>query len=139
MILRPIAAIAAAATLALTGCTAVNDPAPAPQETVDPCLLDVECNPWLDAPYADYLPTPPVETVAPAPVATPTAAPTKAAPKPVVKPKPKATTKPSPKPTALPPCANEDGPGPCFWDAGTMGNGHGDSFTIDANGVIHYR
>lgn len=28
------------------------------------------------------------------------------------------------------PCQNEDGPGPCFWDAQNMGDGNGRSFVI---------
>lgn len=36
------------------------------------------------------------------------------------------------------PCRFEDGPGPCFWDAGVRGNGHGRSFWIDAHGWTHY-
>lgn len=32
--------------------------------------------------------------------------------------------------TGLKPCANEDGPGPCYWDAGSAGNGVGSSFWI---------
>lgn len=28
------------------------------------------------------------------------------------------------------PCLAEDGPGPCFWDAQTRGNGIGQSFVI---------
>jgi len=37
------------------------------------------------------------------------------------------------------PCAEEDSPGPCFWDAKTMGNKGGRSFYIDAAQVIHYK
>lgn len=36
------------------------------------------------------------------------------------------------------PCATEDSPGPCFWDAGQRGNGRGFSFWIDKNGCRHY-
>lgn len=36
------------------------------------------------------------------------------------------------------PCRNEDGPGPCFWDAGKAGNGTGNSFWIDADDNTHY-
>ena len=39
-------------------------------------------------------------------------------------------------PTA--PCKFEDGPAPCFWDAGARGNGKGHSFWIDRRGNIHY-
>lgn len=38
----------------------------------------------------------------------------------------------------FPPCANEDGPGPCFWDAGAAGNGVGNSFWVDCHQVGHY-
>lgn len=34
---------------------------------------------------------------------------------------------------SLPACENEDGPGPCVWDAGTEGNGVGSSFYIGAD------
>lgn len=34
---------------------------------------------------------------------------------------------------ALAPCATEDSPGPCYWDATQQGNGQGNSFTVDAN------
>lgn len=30
------------------------------------------------------------------------------------------------------PCASEDGPPPCFYDAGARGDGHGHSFWLDA-------
>ena len=36
------------------------------------------------------------------------------------------------------PCAQEDSPGPCYWDASTMGNGVGLSYTVDAAQVVHY-
>jgi len=36
------------------------------------------------------------------------------------------------------PCAEEDSPGPCVWDAGLRGNGHGASFWRDADGHVHY-
>lgn len=36
------------------------------------------------------------------------------------------------------PCENEDGPGPCFWDATTAGNGIGTSFWIDCAQSFHY-
>jgi hypothetical protein len=35
------------------------------------------------------------------------------------------------------PCPTEDSVS-CYWDAATMGNGIGRSFTVDANGVISY-
>jgi hypothetical protein len=38
----------------------------------------------------------------------------------------------------LPPCPNEDSPGPCFWDAGSRGDGSGRSFTVDGFGVLTY-
>ena len=37
-----------------------------------------------------------------------------------------------------PPCAEEDSPGPCYWDAATMGNGIGLSYTVDAEQTVHY-
>ncbi len=41
---------------------------------------------------------------------------------------------------ALPtrPCREQDSPGPCVWDAGLRGNGHGASFWRDARGHVHY-
>ncbi|MGH3445815.1 MAG: hypothetical protein ACRDPB_10610 [Nocardioidaceae bacterium] len=41
---------------------------------------------------------------------------------------------------ALPthPCRYEDSPGPCVWDAGLRGNGHGASFWRDAHSHLHY-
>lgn len=36
------------------------------------------------------------------------------------------------------PCAEEDSAGPCYWNASTMGNGAGMSFTVDAQQVVHY-
>lgn len=36
------------------------------------------------------------------------------------------------------PCENEDGPGPCFWDAENMGDGNGDSFVIVSDGSVIY-
>lgn len=39
-------------------------------------------------------------------------------------------------PTA--PCEHEDGPGPCFYDAGSVGNGQGLSFWIDCEQFTHY-
>lgn len=38
----------------------------------------------------------------------------------------------------IPACAQEDSPGPCRWDASTMGNGIGLSYTVDAQQVVHY-
>ena len=36
------------------------------------------------------------------------------------------------------PCATEDAPGPCVWDAGLRGNGQGASFWRDRRGHVHY-
>jgi len=38
----------------------------------------------------------------------------------------------------MPPCAEEDSPGPCYWDAGVRGNGVGLSFWVDAQQAVHY-
>lgn len=38
----------------------------------------------------------------------------------------------------LPPCAEEDSRGPCYWDAGSSGNGSGYSFWVDAHQRVHY-
>ena len=38
----------------------------------------------------------------------------------------------------VPDCMEEDGPGPCFWDAQARGNGLGTSFFIDATGETYY-
>lgn len=38
----------------------------------------------------------------------------------------------------LNPCEQEDGPGPCFWDASTAGNGVGHSFWIGCDQAFHY-
>ena len=32
------------------------------------------------------------------------------------------------------PCLNEDGPGPCIWNARGMGNGHGESYILRRDG-----
>ena len=40
--------------------------------------------------------------------------------------------------TDLEPCANEDGPAPCAWDASSAGNGTGHSYWLDATACIHY-
>lgn len=46
---------------------------------------------------------------------------------------------PATKPVfVVPPCMEEDGPGPCFWDAQNVGNGIGTSYFIDANGEFYY-
>lgn len=39
--------------------------------------------------------------------------------------------------TELPPCATEDSVS-CYWDAATMGNGVGQSFTVDHNGKVTF-
>lgn len=41
-------------------------------------------------------------------------------------------------PEGTPPCAQEDSPGPCYWDAGTQGNGAGRTFWVDAGQHVHY-
>lgn len=41
-------------------------------------------------------------------------------------------------PAPMPPCVQEDSPGPCFWDAGERGNGEGSSFWVGADQVVHY-
>ncbi len=46
--------------------------------------------------------------------------------------------KPAKFPKGLKPCENEDGPGPCKWNARTMGNGVGNSFWIDSMACFHY-
>jgi hypothetical protein len=38
---------------------------------------------------------------------------------------------------SLPPCATEDSVS-CYWDGPTMGNGHGRSYTVDADGSLTY-
>jgi hypothetical protein len=40
--------------------------------------------------------------------------------------------------TQLPPCATEDSPGPCLWDASVRGNGVGRSFWRTADGDVIY-
>lgn len=35
-------------------------------------------------------------------------------------------------------CELEDSPGPCYWNADTMGNGTGTSFYVDAAGTYTY-
>jgi hypothetical protein len=37
-----------------------------------------------------------------------------------------------------PPCAQEDSPGPCYWDAQERGNGTGHSFVVHPDGVYEY-
>lgn len=36
------------------------------------------------------------------------------------------------------PCAHEDSPGPCYWDASVRGNGQGRSFVITDDGEVFY-
>ena len=36
------------------------------------------------------------------------------------------------------PCENEDGPGPCFWDAQNMGDGNGSSYVLLSDGSAIY-
>lgn len=36
------------------------------------------------------------------------------------------------------PCATEDSPGPCYWDASAQGNGVGHSFYVDAQNNVLY-
>jgi len=36
------------------------------------------------------------------------------------------------------PCQEEDSKGPCFWDAGTQGDGHGHSYWVDVLQCVHY-
>lgn len=36
------------------------------------------------------------------------------------------------------PCAQEDGPGPCIWDARHTGNGIGHSFYMNRNGDVRF-
>lgn len=38
--------------------------------------------------------------------------------------------------STVPPCAHEDSPGPCVWDAQQQGNGHGNSFTVNTDGSL---
>ncbi len=38
----------------------------------------------------------------------------------------------------IPPCAQEDSVGPCYWDASLRGNGRGQSFTVDGSQTVHY-
>lgn len=37
-----------------------------------------------------------------------------------------------------PPCAAEDSPGPCYWDATERGNGAGRSFVVHADGTVAF-
>ena len=38
----------------------------------------------------------------------------------------------------MPPCVEEDSPGPCFWDAGVRGNGEGRSFYVGSDQTVYY-
>ena len=55
-------------------------------------------------------------------------------------PTPISTPLPAPAPVVvgapLAPCVDEDGPGPCFWDAAARGNHRGTSFVLDARGAL---
>ena len=42
------------------------------------------------------------------------------------------------KGAAVTPCAEEDSPGPCYWDAAVRGNGIGLSFWVDSEQAVHY-
>ena len=51
------------------------------------------------------------------------------------------TSAPVPATAALTPyvpCAEEDSPGPCYWDAARRGNGHGTSFVINNDQTVTY-
>ena len=36
------------------------------------------------------------------------------------------------------PCADEDSPGPCYWDAARRGNGQGTSFIVNNDQTVTY-
>lgn len=42
------------------------------------------------------------------------------------------------QPIPTKPCATEDSPGPCFWDAESRGNGVGRSFYVDRYNRVHF-
>ena len=49
----------------------------------------------------------------------------------------------TPAPTTAPlspyvPCADEDSPGPCYWDAARRGNGEGNSFIVNNDQTVTY-
>lgn len=44
----------------------------------------------------------------------------------------------APQETRYLPCATEDAPGPCYWDAQIMGNGEGRSFLVHEDGTVQY-
>ena len=50
---------------------------------------------------------------------------------------------PVPAPATAPlspyvPCAEEDSPGPCYWDSATRGNGEGNSFIVNKDQTVTY-
>ena len=50
---------------------------------------------------------------------------------------------PVPAPATAPlspyvPCAEEDAPGPCYWDAARRGNGQGESFIVNQDQTVTY-
>ena len=50
---------------------------------------------------------------------------------------------PVPAPATAPlspyvPCAEEDSPGPCYWDSATRGNGQGTSFIVNKDQTVTY-
>ena len=58
---------------------------------------------------------------------------------------PLAPTTPAPVPapttaalTPYVPCAEEDSPGPCYWDAASRGNGAGTSFIVNMDQSVTY-
>ena len=58
---------------------------------------------------------------------------------------PLAPTTPAPVPapitaalTPYVPCADEDSPGPCYWDAARRGNGQGTSFIVNNDQTVTY-
>ena len=58
---------------------------------------------------------------------------------------PLAPTTPAPVPapttaalTPYAPCAEEDAPGPCYWDSATRGNGEGTSFIVNNDQTVTY-
>ena len=58
---------------------------------------------------------------------------------------PLAPTTPAPVPapatpalTPYIPCAEEDSPGPCYWDADRRGNGRGESFIVNNDQTVTY-
>ena len=53
------------------------------------------------------------------------------------------TPAPVPAPATAPlspyvPCAEEDSPGPCYWDAARRGNGQGTSFIVNSDQTVTY-